>query len=57
LAVFNGAGGQAFNTHTRQQEFANHDISARRAGPAWIIAEGGTPSQRATLLRVLQTEA
>ena len=57
LGVFNGAGGQAFNTHTRQQEFANHDISARRAGPAWIIAEGGTPSRRATLLRVLQTEA
>jgi hypothetical protein len=55
--VFNGAGGQAFNTHTRQQEFANHDISARRAGPAWIVAEGGTPSQRATLLRVLQTAA
>lgn len=57
FAVFNGAGGQAFNTTTGQQEFPNHDISARRAGPAWMVAEGGTPSQRATLLRVLQTEA
>ncbi len=55
--VFDRGGGQAFKTHTRQQEFANHDRSARRAGPAWIVAEGGTPSQRATLLRVLQTEA
>jgi hypothetical protein len=57
LSVFNGAGGQAFNTTTRRQEFANHDISARRAGPAWIIAEGGTPAQRATLLANLATSA
>jgi hypothetical protein len=57
LAVFDGGGGQAFNATTRQQEFANHDISARRAGLAWIVAEGGTPSQRAILLRLLQTEA
>lgn len=57
LGVFNGGGGQAFNTTTRHQEFANHDVTARRAGPAWIVAEGGTPSLRATLLRVLQTEA
>jgi hypothetical protein len=57
LGVFNGGGGQAFNTTTRHQEFANHDVTATRAGPAWVVAEGGTPSQRATLLRVLQTEA
>jgi hypothetical protein len=57
LGVFNGRGGQAFNTTTRHQEFVNHDVTARRAGPAWVVAEGGTSSQRATLLRVLQTEA
>jgi hypothetical protein len=28
LGVFNGAGGQAFNTHTRQQEFGAHPASA-----------------------------
>jgi len=50
LSVFNGGGGQAFNTTTRRQQFANHDLSARRAGPAWLIPEGGTPAQRATLL-------
>jgi hypothetical protein len=51
LGVLNGGGGQAFNTTTtRQQEFANHDISARRVGPAWVVAEGGTPAQRAALL-------
>jgi hypothetical protein len=55
LSVFDGGGGQAFNTTTRRQEFANHDVSARRAGPAWIIAEGGTPAQRATLLANLAT--
>jgi hypothetical protein len=53
LSVFNGGGGQAFNTPTRYQALANHDVSARRAGPAWIIAEGGTPDQRATLLSVV----
>lgn len=55
--VFNAAGGQAFNTTTRHQEFADHDVSARRAGPAWIIAEGGTPAQRATLLANIVTSA
>jgi hypothetical protein len=60
LGVFNGAGGQAFqtfNTHARRPQFADHDVSARRAGPAWIIAEGGTPAQRATLLANLATSA
>jgi hypothetical protein len=46
-----------FNTPIGYQEFVNHDVTPRRAGPAWIVAEGGTPSQRAPLLRVLQTEA
>jgi hypothetical protein len=55
MGVFNGGGGQAFDTTTRRQEFANHDVSARRAGPAWIIAEGGTSGQRATLLANLAT--
>jgi hypothetical protein len=35
----------------------NHNISARRAGPGWLIAEGGTPSQRATLLGAVETKA
>jgi hypothetical protein len=35
----------------------NHNISARRAGRGWLIVEGGTPSQRATLLDALQTKA
>lgn len=54
--VANFGGGQAF-APTRNQQFANHDVSARRAGPAWIMAEGGTPAQRATLLAVLSTDA
>jgi hypothetical protein len=59
LSVFIDGGGQAFNTITRQrpQVFANHDVSARRAGPAWIIAEGGTAAQRAALLANLATSA
>lgn len=57
LGVFNGGGGQPFNTPTRYQEFANHEVSARRAGPAWIIAEGGTPDQRATLLAAVSINA
>ncbi|HEY5193866.1 MAG TPA: hypothetical protein VIJ39_08370 [Solirubrobacteraceae bacterium] len=35
----------------------DHNISARRAGRGWLIAEGGTPDQRAALLNALQTEA
>jgi hypothetical protein len=54
-SVGNFGGGQAFATPRRHEEFANHDVSARRAGPAWIIAEGGTSAQRATLLGVLST--
>jgi len=50
LSVFDGGGRHAFDTTTRRQMFANHDVSARRAGAAWLIAEGGTPAQRATLL-------
>jgi hypothetical protein len=55
LGVLNGGGGQAFNTTARRHEFANHDISARRVGPAWVLAEGGTPGQRAMLLLHLST--
>lgn len=51
-------GGQAFQMpRARYQQTANNDISARRSGPAWIIAEGGTPAQRATLLALLSTGA
>jgi hypothetical protein len=35
----------------------DHNISARRAGVGWLVAEGGTPSQRARLLNALQTSA
>jgi hypothetical protein len=51
-------GGRAFDIprkHTQQP--ASNDISARRSGFAWIIAEGGTPDQRATLLAHLSTRA
>jgi hypothetical protein len=55
LSVGNFGGGQPFNTPTRAQEFANHDVTARREGAAWIVAEGGTPIQRATLLAHVST--
>jgi hypothetical protein len=55
LSVGNSGGGQAFNAPRRKQEFADHDVSARRAGPRWVIAEGGTPHQRATLLAGVST--
>jgi hypothetical protein len=55
LGVANLGGGRAFDTPTRHQEFANHDVTAKRAGPAWVIAEGGTPAQRATLLALVST--
>jgi len=35
------------------QALANHDVSARRAGRAWLIAEGGTATQRTALLAAL----
>jgi hypothetical protein len=54
--VANFGGGQAFNAPT-PHPFANHDVSARRAGPAWLIAEGGTPDQRAALLALLSIGA
>ena len=50
-------GGQAFNTPTRHQQFADHDVSARRAGEGWIVVEGGTSAQRALLLAHLSTAA
>jgi hypothetical protein len=50
LGVADFSGGRAFNTTTAHQQFADHDLTARRAGNAWVVAEGGTPAARATLL-------
>ena len=57
LSVADFGGGQAFNTPTRGQQFADHDVSARRAGEGWIVVEGGTFAQRALLLAHLSTVA
>ncbi|MCW3019001.1 MAG: hypothetical protein JWN10_1309 [Solirubrobacterales bacterium] len=57
LSVANFGGGQAFNTPTRHQQLADHDVSARRAGAGWIVVEGGTSGQRALLLAHLSTGA
>jgi hypothetical protein len=48
---------QPFNTPTQTQQLANHNVSARRAGAAWLIAEGGTANERATLLSAVSTRA
>jgi hypothetical protein len=55
MGVANFGGGQAFNTPTRNQEFADHNVSARRAGVGWIVVEGGTSAQRALLLARVST--
>jgi hypothetical protein len=57
LSIGKFGGGQAFETPTRYQEFTDHDVSARRAGLGWVIAEGGTPEQRARLLAGVSTSA
>lgn len=57
LSVADFGGGQAFNTPTRRQQFADHDVSARRVGEGWIVVEGGTSAQRALLLAHLSTAA
>jgi hypothetical protein len=57
LGVFNGGRGQPFDTPTAHQALANHDVSARRAAPGWLVAEGGTATERATLLAALRTAA
>lgn len=49
-----GVGRPALPFHT---SLANRDISARRAGSAWLIAEGGTAAGRAELLMGLNTNA
>ncbi len=56
-SVADFGGRQAFNTPTRHQQFAEHDVSARRAGKGWIVIEGGTSAQRALVLAHLSTEA
>jgi hypothetical protein len=56
-SVADFGGGQAFNTPTRHQQFADHDVSARRAGEGWIVVEGGTSAERALLLAELSTRA
>jgi hypothetical protein len=57
FSVADFGGGQAFNTPTRHQQFADHDVSARRVGEGWIVVEGGTAAQRALLLAHLSTAA
>ena len=57
LAIFAGGRQQPFNTPSAHQALADHDISARRAGPGWLIAEGGTAAQRTRLLAALTTAA
>ena len=57
LAVFATGRQQPFNTPSAHQALADHDVSARRAAPGWLIAEGGTAAQRATLLAALTTDA
>jgi len=57
LGVFAIGRQQPFNTPTAHQALADHDVSARRAAPGWLIAEGGTATQRATLLAALTTDA
>ena len=56
-SVANFAGGQAFENLAQHQDLANHDLSARRAGPAWLIVEGGTAAQRALLLALVTIPA
>jgi hypothetical protein len=50
--VFDGAGRTAFTARIgrHQDQFDDNDVSARRAGRAWLVAEGGTAAQRAALL-------
>jgi hypothetical protein len=57
LGVFALGRQQPFDTPSTHQALADHDVSARRAAPGWLIAEGGTAAQRATLLGALSTHA
>jgi hypothetical protein len=47
--AFNGSQPQA-GAPAGVLSLADHDITARRIGLAWLLAEGGTPEQRAALL-------
>jgi len=45
-------GGEApFQASPEARIYSSRDVSARRAGPGWLIAEGGSELQRAALLR------
>ena len=52
-----------FSRHSQQlnppalAQLTDFDVSARRAGGAWLVAEGGTKSDRATLLSQVFTRA
>lgn len=52
---------ESFGPHpwdlTEEHNSRDHSISARRAGLGWLVAEGGTPAQRARLLDSVQTSA
>lgn len=56
VAIVTGRG-HAFDTPTLLQALNDHDVSARRAGKGWLIAEGGNQTQRAILLAALTTGA
>jgi hypothetical protein len=47
------AGQQQFGAPAGIQQVTNHDLTARRDGRAWLIAQGGTGAQRARLLAAL----
>jgi hypothetical protein len=52
---------QSFGAHpwdlTEEHNSRDHDISVMRVGRGWLIVEGGTPNQRASLLHALRSEA
>lgn len=43
-------GEQPFSATPAAAAYSGHDVSARSAGSGWLVAEGGTPTQRALLL-------
>jgi hypothetical protein len=50
LAVADFSGEAPVAAAPAARSYASHDITARRAGHAWLIAEGGTSPERVSLL-------
>jgi hypothetical protein len=44
---------QQFGAPNHRQLVTNHDVTARRDGIAWLVAQGGTAAQRVRLLAAL----